>query len=126
MNIHKLTRHTPCWRESLVQRVAAGVPVSTVAREAGVSRQIVYKWCRRAEADAPDAVHDHASTPYHWPQPLVRYRRRQFEKRRLQRWSCRRIAQYDSLPISTVVTEIRRLGLNWMSLLEPTRPIVRY
>ena len=77
MNIHKLARLTPFGRAVMVQRVAAGVPVSTVAREAGVSRQTVYKWCRRAEADAPDALHDRASTPHHSPQRLVRYRRRQ-------------------------------------------------
>ncbi len=126
MNIHKLARLTPFGRAVMVQRVAAGVPVSTVAREAGVSRQTVYKWCRRAEADAPDALHDRASTPPHSPQRLVRYRRRQIEKRRRQRWSSRRIAQYDQLPISTVVTEIRRLGLNRLSSLEPPRPVVRY
>ena len=126
MNIHKLARLTPFGREVVVERVAAGVPVSTVAREAGVSRQTVYKWCRRAEAEAPNALHDRASTPHHSPQRLVRYRRRQIEKRRRQRWSSRRIAQYYSLPISTVVTEIRRLGLNRLSSLEPPRPVVRY
>jgi transposase InsO family protein len=126
MNIHKLARLTPFGRAVMVQRVAAGVPVSTVAREAGVSRQTVYKWCRRAEADAPDALHDRASTPHHSPQRLVRYRRRQIEKRRRQRWSSRRIAPYYQLPISTVVTEIRRLGLNRLSSLEPPRPVVRY
>ena len=126
MNIHKLARLTPFGRAVMVQRVAAGVPVSTVAREAGVSRQTVYKWCRRAEADAPDALHDRASTPHHSPQRLVRYRRRQIEKRRRQRWSSRRIAQYYQLPISTVVTEIRRLGLTRLSSLEPPRPVVRY
>lgn len=126
MNIHKLARLTPFGRAVMVQRVAAGVPVSTVAREAGVSRQTVYKWCRRAEADAPDALHDRASTPHHSPQRLVRYRRRQIEKRRRQRWSSRRIAPYYQLPISTVVTDIRRLGLHRLSSLEPPRPVVRY
>ena len=43
MNIHKLARLTPFGREVLGQRVAAGVPVAVVAREAGVSRQTVYK-----------------------------------------------------------------------------------
>lgn len=126
MNIHKLARLTPIGRELLVQRVAAGVPVSVVAREAGVSRQTVYKWCRRADEAAPDALHDRPSTPHHSPRRLVRFRRRQIEKRRRQRWSCRRIAQYYDLPISTVVTEIRRLGLNRLSHLEPPRPVVRY
>jgi transposase len=126
MNIHKLARLTPFGREVLVQRVAAGVTVAVVAREAGVSRPTVYKWCRRAEEQTPEALHDRASTPHHSPQRLVRYRRRQIEKRRRQRWSSRRIAQKYDLPISTVVTEIRRLGLNRLASLEPPRPMVRY
>jgi transposase InsO family protein len=126
MNIHKLACLTPFGREVLVQRVEAGVPVATVAREAGMSRQTVYKWCRRADAATPEALHDRASTPHHSPQRLVRFRRRQIEKRRRQRWRSRRIAQYYDLPISTVVTEIRRVGLNLLSHLEPPRPVVRY
>lgn len=42
--------------------------------------------------------------------------------RRRQRCSCRRIAQYYHLPISTVIIEIRRLGLNRLALLEPPPP----
>jgi transposase InsO family protein len=126
MNIHKLARLTPFGREVLVHRVRAGVPVSIVAREAGVSRQTVYKWCRRADDATAATLQDRPSTPHHSPQRLVRFRRRQIEKRRRQRWSSRRIAQYYALPISTVVTEIRRLGLNRLSRLEPPRPVVRY
>jgi len=126
MNIHKLARLTPFGREVLVHRVRTGVPVSVVAREAGVSRQTVYKWCRRADDATAATLQDRSSTPHHSPQRLIRFRRRQIEKRRRQRWSSRRIAQYYALPISTVVTEIRRLGLNRLSRLEPPRPVVRY
>lgn len=126
MNIHKLARLTPLGREVLVQRIAAGVPVSTVAREAGVSRQTVYKWCRRADAARPDALQDRASTPHNSPLRLARYRRQQIEMRRRQGWSGRRIAHYYDLPISTVVIEIRRLGLNRLASLELPRPVVRY
>lgn len=41
MSIHKLARLTACGRQVLVQRVAAGVLVTLIAREAGVSRQTV-------------------------------------------------------------------------------------
>ncbi len=74
MNSHKLARLSPCGREVLVQRVPTGVPVTTVAREAGVSRQAVYTWCRRAEEKTPEALQDRASTPHHSPQRLARYR----------------------------------------------------
>ncbi len=126
MTIHELACLTPFGREVLVPRVAAGVPVATVAREAGVSRQTVYKWCRRADEATPDVLHDRSSTPHHSPQRLVRFRRRQIEKRRRQGWSRRRIARDYDLPISTVVTEIRRLGLIRLSQRVPPRPVVRY
>lgn len=64
--------------------------------------------------------------PLHSPRRLVRYRRRQIGKRGRQRCGSRLIVQYYELPISTVVTAIRRLGLNRMSSLEPPRPVVRY
>ncbi len=66
---------------------------------------------RRATDDVSDPLQDRPSTPHLSPQRLVQYRRLQIEKRRRQRWSSRSIAQYYDLPISTVVTEIRRMGL---------------
>ncbi|WP_414652154.1 leucine zipper domain-containing protein [Gemmatimonas sp. UBA7669] len=101
MNIHKLARLTPFGREVLVQRVAADVPVAVGAREAGVSRQTVYKWCRRAADQTPEALHDRASTPHHSAQRIAAHLWLQIEKRRRQHWSCRRIAQCYDLPIST-------------------------
>lgn len=71
MNIHKLACLTPFGREVLLQRVRAGVPVTTAAGEAGVSRQTVYNWCRRAEEATRDALRDRASTPQHSPPRLV-------------------------------------------------------
>ena len=121
MSIHKLARFPPLAREVLVRRVAASIPISVVVREAGVSRQTLYKWCRRA-----DALPDRASTPHRSLQRLVRFRRRQIEKRRKQRWSSRRIAQNYDLLICTVVTEIPCFVLNRVSNLEPPRPVVRY
>lgn len=58
------------------------MPVAVVAREAGISRQTVYTWCRRAEENGPVARQVRTSTAHHSPQRLGRYRRRQIEKRR--------------------------------------------
>lgn len=132
MNTHKLARLTPRARATVVARVHAGMPVAEVARGMGVSRQTVYKWLRRAaeaQAAGPEAaaaLGDRSSRPHHSPQRMPRYRRRQILRRRRQRWSSRRIAQYYRLPVSTVVTELRRLGLNRLRRLEPPRPVVRY
>lgn len=134
MNTHKLARLTPWARATVVARVQAGTPVAEVARGMGISRQTVYKWLGRAKAadgapvpgDPGTALQDRSSRPHRSPHRLPRVRRRQILKRRRQRWSSRRIAQYYALPVSTVVTELRRLGLNRLRSLEPPRPVVRY
>jgi hypothetical protein len=41
-----------------------------VAHDAGVARQTVYKWCRRADEATPEALHDRASTTHHSAQRL--------------------------------------------------------
>jgi transposase InsO family protein len=124
VNIHSNARLTARGRERVVQRVHAGEAVSAVARAVGVSRQTVYKWCRRV-ADA-SGVADRSSRPRCSPTRLRRTTRRQIEKKRRKRWSSVRIAQWYGLPVSTVVTHVRRLGLNRLTRLEPPRPVVRY
>lgn len=121
MNTHKNARLTPYARQSAIRRVAAGVPVAEVARALGVSRQTIYKWLRRGVD-----VTTRTSRPHGSPTRLPRFRRRQILKRRRQRWSGVRIAQYYQLPLSTVGRELRRHGLGRLPRVEPPRRIVRY
>lgn len=125
MNTHKNARLTALGRQAVVKRVARGEAVTAVAQAVGVSRQTVYKWCRRLAADPLDAA-DRSSRPHDSPTRSPRRARRQIEQRRRQRWSSVRIAQYYRLPISTVVTHLRRIGLNRLARLEPPRPVQRY
>jgi transposase InsO family protein len=99
---------------------------TALGREFGVSRQTVRKWCTRFELEGLEGLRDRSSRPRRCPKALHRRRRRQIERRRRQRWSSLRIAQYYGLPVSTVVTVQRRLGLNHLARLEPPRPVVRY
>lgn len=124
MNIHKNARLTPAGRLLALARIEAGDRVAAVARAVGVSRQTLYKWRRRQATHA--AVTDRSSRPHRSPNRLPRFRRRQILRRRRQRWSSLRIAQYYTLPISTVVTLLRREGLARLARLEPPRRIVRY
>ena len=127
MNIHKNARLTPRGRAEVVALVAAGARVSVVAHARGVSRQTVYKWIQRhTTEDLRERTVDRSSRPHRSPQRLRRTARRQIEKKRRQRWSSRRIAQYYGLALSTVVTYVRRLGLQRLARLEPPRPVVRY
>jgi transposase len=85
-----------------------------------VSHQTAYKWCRRADEAAPDALHDRASTPHHSPQRLVRFRRRQIEKRshdarvqaqRCRQWSTQSLAKKLGLSQRNVSRMRRAFGL---------------
>ena len=121
MNTHKNARLTPYLRREACRRVGAGARVSDVARELSVSRQTIYTWLKR-----PDDVETRSSKPHHSPTRLLRRYRRQIAKRRGQRWSSRRIAQYTGLPLSTVGRELRRLGLGRLPSVDGPRRIVRY
>jgi len=121
VNIHKNARLTPAGRLRALARIVAGEPVATVAAALDVSRQTLYKWRRR-----PTELEDRSSRPRRSPTQLRRHQRRQILRRRRQRWSSLRIAQYYGLPLSTVGTLLRREGLGRLARLEPPRRIVRY
>jgi transposase InsO family protein len=127
VNTHKNARLTFVRRVELVRR--ASLPTSNhsaLAREFGVSRQTVRKWRLRFERDGILGLRDRSSRPHRCPRALPRHQRRQIERQRRRRWSSLRTARHLGLPLSTVVTIHRRLGLNRLSRLEPPRPIVRY
>lgn len=133
MNIHKNARLTPGGRLRVVQRVHAGEPAAVVARAVGVSVRTVWKWVRRLGAlptpgmpTDPARAADRSSRPRRLARQLPRYRRRQILRARHQRWSSLRIAQTLGLPVSTVVTVLRRHGLNRLTRLAPPPPVVRY
>lgn len=130
MNVHKNARCTPRGRSLAVQRVAAGEARGRIARGCGMSRQTLRKWARRAEAagdDSPAALTDRSSRPHRLARQLPRHQRRQILRcRRDKRWSSLRIAQHYALAVSTVVSFLRRHGLNRLARLEPVRPIQRY
>lgn len=121
MNTHKNARLTPYLRRDACRRVRAGARVSDVARALAVSRQTIYAWLKR-----PDDVETRSSRPHRSPTRIPRRWRRQIRKRRGQRWSSRRIAQYYAIPLATVGRELRRLGLGRLPAVDGPRRIVRY
>jgi transposase InsO family protein len=124
VNTHQNARLSAWARRELARRHAAGEPVTAIARALGVSRQTVYKWVQRARRDPTCA--DGASRPRRSPRRLPRHRRRQIARARARRWSSPRIARHYQLPLSTVVTHVRRLGLARLPRLAPPAPVVRY
>lgn len=127
MNTHKNARLTFARRVELARRACRpNANITALAAAFGVARQTVLKWKQRYLAGGLAALRDRSSRPHRSPRRLPRYRRRQIERQRRRRWSSVRIAQHYGLPVSTVVTVQRQLGLNTLARLEPPRPIVRY
>lgn len=129
MNVHKNARCTPRGRSLAVQRVAAGEPRAAVARGCGITPRTLKKWEARAQAAgsaAPEELQDRSSRPRRLARQLPRHQRRQILRSRHKRWSSLRIAQHYTLKVSTVVSFLRRHGLNRLGRLEPVRPIQRY
>ncbi len=127
MNTHKNARLTFVRRVELAQRALAPASNhSALGEEFGVSRQTVRKWGARYEAEGLAGLHDRSSRPHRCPRQLPCARRRQIERQRRRRWSSLRTAQHYGIPLSTVVTIHRRLGLNRLARLEPPPPIRRY
>jgi transposase InsO family protein len=125
VNIHKNARLTPGGRLRVVQRIEAGEKATTVAAGAGVSVRTIWKWVRRFRESA-GGLEDRSSRPGRIARQLPRRHRRQILRARRRRWSSLRIANHYGLPVSTVVTIQRRLGLNRLTKLEPQRPAIRY
>lgn len=126
MNIHKNARLTPAMRQTVVRRIQAGESAPAVAATVGVSARTIWKWVARARTEGLEALGDRSSRPRRSPRQLPRYQRRQILRARRRRWSSLRIAHHYGLPVSTVVTVQRRLGLARLRSLEPPRPRHRY
>lgn len=126
MNVHKNAKLTPAGRALLVERVQAGESPGDVAAAMGVSVRTAYKWLKRWKREGESGLQDRSSRPRRSPRRLCRNRRRRIEQLRRKRWSTPRIARELKMPVSTVVAEVRRLGLNRLSKLEPPRPVIRY
>jgi len=126
VNSHKNARFTPLGRLRLIRAVQGGEAVSAVARRFEVSARTVWKWWGRYRREGRVGLQDRSSRPHRLARQLSRARRRQILRGRRARWSSLQIAQHYQLPLSTVVTVQRRLGLNRLARLEPARPVVRY
>lgn len=118
---------TPAGRLILCERIAAGRPISHVAREMGISRQRAGVWYRRWQADGEAGLVDRRSTPVTPPanQLPVRTVRRIISLRVNRRWGPARIAGHLRLVASTVWRILHRHGLSRLRHLDPptSRPI---
>ncbi|HET9732927.1 MAG TPA: IS481 family transposase [Acidimicrobiales bacterium] len=126
--MHGNARLTHKGRQLVVERMLAGTPAATVARQMSVSRATVYKWWDRYHFD-PDGQwwRDRSSRPKSCPtRTRRRTERRILSLRRNKKLGPARIAARLELPASTVHAVLVRAGasrLGWMD--RPTGTVVR-
>ena len=126
MNIHKNARTTPHSRLLMVRRVLEQKqPATRVAVDFGISERTVRKWLARWRAGGEPALNDRSSAPARRcrvPSEQVAA----IEALRRQRLTSPVIARRLGLPLSTVGSVLRRLGLGRLKSLGPPAPVVRY
>lgn len=126
-NHYKNARTTFHSRVLMIKRVMEqGLRPRQVAEQLGVNVSTVYKWLRRFRDGGMSALHDRSSRPHRLPRRLPVERVATLASLRRMRLSSPAIAFTLSLPVSSVTNELRRLGLNKLSRLEPRPPVVRY
>ncbi len=126
MNMHKNARLMPQGRLLLVHRITdQGWTVGSAAGAAGLSERQAYRWLARYRAGGTAALVDRSSAPRHRPHQVPAARVAEIEHRR-QRLSGPVIARQLAMPVSTVGSVLRRLGLGKLAALEPRPSVVRY
>jgi transposase InsO family protein len=110
----------------MVRRLERGEALGTVARQLRLSSCAVRRWWTRYQQEGLTGLVDRSSRPHRSPRRLARWRRRQIQRLRHQRWSSLRIAEHLGLPLPTVVHVQRQLGLARLAPLTPKPPVRRY
>jgi transposase InsO family protein len=108
-----------------VRRLAGGERLRDVAEALGLSTTTVRRWWQRYQVEGLAGLEHRSSRPRRSPTALPRHRRRQITRRRHQGWSALRIARDLGVPLPTIVTVQRRLGLARIPRPAPP-PVVRY
>lgn len=126
-NPHKNARLTPAGRAVLVHRILVERrSLRPVAAGLGISARTAYKWIARYRLAGAAGLENRSSRPHRSPRALSSARRRQIVRLRHARRSSLVIARQLGLPVPTVVTAQRRLGLARLPRLQPPVPLVRY
>lgn len=126
MDVHQNARTTRHSRMLMVERLATGWSVSSVAAAFGVDPRTVRKWRDRFAAEGTAGLCDRSSRPRQSPRRLDEATVAEIATLRRQRLSGPVIARRLGRPVSTIGLVLRRQGLARLSALDPKPPVVRY
>jgi hypothetical protein len=101
-----------------------GWPIGRAAEAAGCSTRTTQKWLARF--DAGDPMTDRSSRPHTSPTRTPAETEAVIEALRRLRMTGPQIAERLDMPLSTVTSVLKRIGLNRVSKLEPPEPPNRY
>lgn len=126
MELHNNARSCRASRVLLVRRILGGMPVTSAAEAAGVSRRTAFKWKRRYREAGEAALVDRSSRPHRMPRQAHPDRVEEVLRLRRRRQTGPQIAARVGLSTATVARILARSGLARLKSLEPKQPVVRY
>ena len=126
MELHKNARTCPASRLLLVQRIQAGMAVTSAAEAAGVTRRTASKWKARYREAGEAALVDRSSRPRRSPRQTHPAVVDQILKLRRRRHTGLQIAARVGSSTSTVARILARQGLSLLRNLDPKPAVCRY
>ena len=97
-----------------------------LAPSCGLQMPKAYRWLARYRAGGRAALSDRSSAPQHHPHQVPAARVAEIQRWRRQRLSGPAIARQLGMPVATVGSVLRRLGLGKLAGLEPRPQVMRY
>jgi transposase InsO family protein len=126
MELHKNARTCPASRMLMIQRIQAGIPVTSAAEAAGVSRRSASKWRGRYQEDGEAALVDRSSRPHRSPRQIHPIVVEEILRLRRRRQTGPQIASRVGSSPATVARVLARGGLSRLKNLDPKQPVRRY
>lgn len=126
MELHKNARTCPASRLLMIQRIQAGMPVTSAAEAAGVNRRTASKWKGRYREAGEAALVDRSSRPHRSPRQTHPIVVEEILRLRRRRKTGPQIASRVGSSAATVARVLAREGLSRLKNLDPKTPVVRY
>jgi len=126
MELHKNARTCPASRMLMIQRIQAGIPVTSAAEAAGVSRRSASKWKGRYREAGEAALVDRSSRPLRSPRQTHPAIVEEILRLRRRRQTGPQIASRVGSSPATVARILTREGLSRLKNLDPKEPVRRY